>query len=1051
MTPDDDTEISAVNDSDAESRSNLSPSHIELSADSSEEITRFLVETVGGDRQLLDSDVDELISSSDDDMLVSHFLLRRRLGRGGFGSVYLADDTRLNRQVAVKIAHRVSAGDAATFYSRVMREGRAAARLDHPHIVPIYEVAEHKNRPLIVGKYIEGVTLAERIKSGRFTADGAAKLCAQIADAVGYANRKGIVHRDLKPGNILLDANGQPYVTDFGLAKYESVEETISGDSGYIGTPAYMSPEQAAGLSHTVDGRGDLYAIGVILFELLTGERPFRGNAKMLMHQVIFDEAPSPRKLVHTIPRDLETICLKCLHKDRERRYQTCEEVAEELGRFLNKQPILARPVSRAERAIRWCYRHQLVTSLATAFLLSLVLGLVGVSWQWFRAERFGSNERLARIEAGRANEQLAAQILETQRMLYNSRLSLAEQAVEAGHYQQIESLLSPFQDSAFKNFDFDFEYYHFRQLHRLLKKRLDHVEVVNDIRFHPNNRMLAVAGTRTTMVFDIHTGALISSIRGHREKVQRAKFVPGTDLVATASDDGFVRFWSFETGEASEPPLNTGAPVRDIEFHGASGRVAVAQASGQVTIWDVRERELIRSVDAHTKPVTAVRFMKSGTQIVTGSEDETVGVWNVETGELVKKLPSLPTSIAALDVHDAEGWVGVGYMTGQVRVYSADGSVVSTIRNTLAGPIGRLTCMDQDAYAISGLIGEVQVRDRSTGQLRFKMQTHHETFGIHAVSRDSGVFAAGGDDGIVKVFDINLQQHRNATQVGNGEIAMLQFIGASPRWIGLGDDGAISLAVADHLTNPESLTASPAEFSAVSVGVDSQRICVGCADGQVGFFDLDSRQWCERVATNHGAVTAVSVLMDDSLVAVGSDDGSICLWNRGDDACGNVIHTHRGGLRELVTTSDGKHLYSVGLDGVVFHYDANTKLGNEFSSAGEPIHSLAVSRDNTELAVGLGNGVIERWRLSDRKSLGSLYGHIGPVQAVLYLPSNQTIVSGANDRQVRLWDLKTGETKIKFTAHNRAIRRMAMSHDGSVLLTGDAGGLVLQWDAPRQ
>lgn len=421
------------------------------------------------------------------------------IARGGMGVVYRARQVRLNRTVALKmILSGQFAGEADV--QRFQTEAEAAAQLDHPGIVPVYEVGEHEGHHFFSMGLVDGDSLAARIADGPLPAKEAAALVRRIADAIQYAHSKGVIHRDLKPANILLDEDSQPRVTDFGLAKRVQGDSNLTATGQALGTPSYMPPEQASGRIGEVKEPADIYSLGAVLYAALTGRPPFQAdNSLDTLMQVLEREPIAPRQLNPGVPPDLETICLKCLQKDRRRRYGSMQELIDELDRFCDGRPILARPISRTQRAWRWCQRSPVVAGLTAALALALLAGTavstvfaVRANWE---ATQSASHAARAEKEADRATKQERL----TRRYLYSAHMNLANAAWDKGNVIRVLELLDQHRPANGQEDLRSFEWrYLWNQCHRQRKKIVlsSRREVVSSLKISDNGRWIAVGPT---------------------------------------------------------------------------------------------------------------------------------------------------------------------------------------------------------------------------------------------------------------------------------------------------------------------------------------------------------------------------------------------------------------------------------------------------------------------------------------------------------------------------------------------------------------------------
>jgi WD40 repeat protein/tRNA A-37 threonylcarbamoyl transferase component Bud32 len=575
---------------------------------------------------------------------IAHFDLIERLGMGEFGTVWKARDTILDRTVALKIPRREQL-DAASI-EKVIREARAAAQLRHPNIVSTHEVGRHANTIYIVIDYIRGVSLADMLSDHRLSQRDSVAIVSKVAGALDHAHRSGVIHRDLKPSNILVDEHGEPHLMDFGLAKRKETEVTITTEGAILGTPAYMSPEQARGEASRVDGRSDIYSLGVILFQLLTGELPFRGSMRILLHKVIHDDPPGPRALEGRVPKDLDTICLKCLEKEPSRRYATAGELAADLHRFHAGEPVVARRIGSFGKTTKWMRRNRAVTLLLAAIIVTLMTATVVSSYFAWRAAQ----------SAARADQQALA-VTDT---LYDSlvqALQLTRQVRQQGYGGTVRQLIERARNLPTTRVNKD-------QLQREL------VLSMGDFVAYPPIVITPTAGPTTSICLDSDGKQLAAGLRNGRlflydvatgkQSVELEALDGPVQSVVLANDGkrlvavdqtGTARVWQFMADKwVATQTFQMAANSNENSLALSSNGELVALVNGsRVEVWDVASETKLREFP--TQPSWKMRntvFDLMNRRLVSGyldESDDTVGwaVWNLDTGERLHNV-SVPS-----------------------------------------------------------------------------------------------------------------------------------------------------------------------------------------------------------------------------------------------------------------------------------------------------------------------------------------------------------------------------------------------------------------------
>lgn len=681
---------------------------------------------------------------------VPGFEIVRPLGRGGMGRVYLAWQKSLKRAVALKIVRGRGADDGHDL-ARFRIEAEAVARLHHPNIVQVYEVGDCERGAFLVLEYLDGGNLAESIRGTPQPAGVAAERLEILARAVDHAHLCDIVHRDLKPANILLTADGVPKVADFGLAKIlagAGQSPTQTGD--LMGTPSYMAPEQADGRARSVGPATDVYALGAILYEMLTGRPPFLAETPMeTAFLVVTGDPVPPRRLQPKVPKDLETICLQCLQKEPRRRYASAREMAEDLRRFLEGKPVVARPLSWMERALKWSRRRPAAAVLIVVSLLIVLVGLPGVTWLW---------------------QQTAASLADVQNARRAERQQLADKLVALAHRDWVAGDLERAQQhlaecpAEFRGADW---HYLSRACGACLLTFNKAAGVSGVLAWDPDSRRLAAGFGTVAKVWDAATGHDLLELPDHRVPINNLAFASGGhQLVTVGQFHRSVRQRGTPLLEAKVWDLAGGQLVRSFShdergytpFMSFDGRRLAFFTADAVRLWDVMAGREIRTL-AGAGLLRALS--RDGERIATAPDDNTLAVWEAATGELSCRLEWRNARLHG-PAFSADGRLiagpqhgGKGNITPIVRVCD------TVTRRDVCPPLDHADGVVSLAFDPSGRRLAASVSDKSivlwdlsTGRELVVLRGHQHRVQCVEFSPD-GQYLASASEGVVKTWDV--------------------------------------------------------------------------------------------------------------------------------------------------------------------------------------------------------------------------------------------------------------------------------------------------------
>jgi WD40 repeat protein/serine/threonine protein kinase len=979
------------------------------------------------------------------------------LGRGGMGVVYKARQIKLNRLVALKmILSGAHAGSDELARFRI--EAEAIATLQHQNIVQIYEIGEQEKRPFFALEFVDGGSLADRI-DGRpepLPPREAAVMIERIARAMHVAHQRGIIHRDLKPDNVLLTKEGEPKITDFGLAKRLGSDAGHTQSGSIMGTPAYMAPEQAAGNTRLISSLADVYALGAIFYEMLTLRPPFEAESPLdTLRQVVEREPIPPRNINAQVPRDLDTICLKCLEKDPKKRYTSAEALADDLRHFLNSEPILARPIGPVERAAKWTRRRPALAALIAFVIVTAVTFVtIGVNYHFKLQDAFGKathQEAIARQEKQRAERRLIDMTVfnGTQLVDGHDMLGAVPWFVRALHLEMQQPERSPAREEMHRIRIAAILHQCPKMLHMWFHKGR-----VNDATFSPDGRVVLTAcADGCARRWNAVTGAPIEPALQHDGVVVSASYNRTGDHILTASADGSARVWDAASGKAVTPPLKHTAAVNYAEFSPDGTQLVTASSDKTAQVWDASNGKLLATLN-HEGPVRHAVFSPDGTAIVTSSEDDTARIWDV--------------------AHSAQPRHTLKHGDDVVHaVFSPDGKRVVTASSDYSGrvwdattgaPITPLLLHKAPVrYAGFSPDGKHVVTAGEDSKAHMWNATTGEPFGVpmrHGSNVYSATFNADGtaiatasDDNTARVWDAATGEPLSPPLKHNATVYRATIRGAkgTGQLLTAAADGTarIWMAATNEILGPALQHQDP--LTAAVYSPDDRLILTATSKGTARLWNADSGQALDPPFTHKGKVPIYAAVFspDGRWAATASADHTAQVWDVARRVPFGPALAHKDDVRSVAFSADGRWVATASADKTAAVWDVATgKRVAEFTGHGDAVRGVAFSPDGQWVLSASDDHTARLWRVSAPAGKSIELRHGEEVYCAVFSPDGSRVATASGDCAAQVWDAATGQKIGAPIKHSSKIYFVTFDPPGKRVLTGSDDNTARVWDA---
>jgi len=1043
---------------------------------------------------------------------IGNYKLLEQIGEGGMAVVYMAEQKKpIRRKVALKI---IKLGmDTKEVTARFEVERQALAMMEHPNIAKVLDAGTtNTGRPYFVMELVKGVSITDYCDKNKLTTKERLDLFISVCNAVQHAHQKGIIHRDIKPSNVMItlrDGKPVPKVIDFGIAKATSqrlTEKTLfTRYSQMIGTPAYMSPEQAEFSELDIDTRTDIYSLGVLIYELLTGTTPFseehlREAGYLEMQRIIREEEPlkpstklstlgdtltdvaeyrkvSPDLLQKLVRGDLDWIVMKSLEKDRTRRYATAAGLANDIARHLNHEPVKAAAPSVSYRLSKFVRRHRVgvVAALLVAAALSIGASVATVGFILAKIQRDQAvtnlqlaNEALER-EAQAVKDAKQAQAKEEEsrkeavkqrdaayQNLYVAQIRLGHQYWQAGQITTLKEMLNGYIPTPGRADLRGWEWHYLLSLcHKDLLTIKGHNRPVGFVAWSPDgNRIASASADKTAKVWDAMTGKELITLHGHSGALYAVAWSPDGKYIAAGCGDGTIKLWDATAGEEF------------IVLHGHTGRVSsmawspdgnrIASGSDDTTarIWETETGEEILTLRGLIGGLSAITWSPDGQRFVTGQVDVQGGncggivkVWEISTGQEIFSWCAYRFDLWTVAWSPDGTRLATGSNIPIVKIWDAKtGNMLLRIPHD-AGVESIDWSPDSKYIASTTRSQKVIVWDANTGQEVRAFRGHAGWVNCVAWSPDGKRLASGGNDGMVKVWDTGTDQQ--AMVLPHPKAWTVAW---SPNGGLLASSGGGEVKVWDSTGNKVLSWTFQIETDVemwIAWSPDEKYLVTGRwdhLDRAIKIWDATTGE--ETATAPAGSRPSWSPNGQFLAIACGR---TVEIWDPLNKEMALLLRGHKDRIYAVSWSPDGKRLASAGFDGLILVWDAMTGdniLILRGHDPGKWIGTVAWDPDSKLLASGGFNQKVKVWDTSTGHELHSLDGHTGAVFSVAWAPDGRRIVSGSKDTTAKIWDAAQGQELLTLRGHSEEVSSVSWSPDGRCLATAGPDGQIKLWDA---